>query len=62
MYLDLAELPTVFQGRWLWSADTVNLAYFRRRDHLGDPHVSLDRAVRDLVAEKISTSVSSGPD
>ncbi len=52
MYLDLAELPTVFQGRWLWSADTVNLAYFRRRDHLGDPHVSLDRAVRDLVAEK----------
>lgn len=52
MYLDLAELPTLFQGRWLWSADRVNLAYFRRRDHLGDPQVPLDRAVRDLVAAK----------
>jgi uncharacterized protein len=52
MYMDLAELPTLFQGRWLWSADRVNLAYFRRRDHLGDPRVPLDRAVRDLVADK----------
>lgn len=52
MYLDLAELPTLFQGRWLWSAERVNLAYFRRRDHLGDPKVPLDRAVRDLVADK----------
>jgi uncharacterized protein len=55
MYLDLAELPTLFHGRWLWSADRVNLAYFRRRDHLGDPTVPLDRAVRDLVAEKTGT-------
>lgn len=52
MYLDLAELPTLFAGRLLWSADRVNLAYFRRRDHLGDPRVPLDLAVRDLVAEK----------
>lgn len=52
MYLDLAELPTLFQGCWLWSADRVNLAYFRRRDHLGNPKVPLDRAVRDLVADK----------
>jgi DUF1365 family protein len=52
MYLDLAELPTLFDDRLLWSADQVNLAYFRRRDHLGDPQVSLDRAVRDLVEEK----------
>ncbi len=52
MFLDLAELPTLFDGRLLWSADRVNLAYFRRRDHLGNPTVPLDRAVRDLVAEK----------
>jgi DUF1365 family protein len=55
MYLDLAELPTLFQGRWLWSAHRVNLAYFRRRDHLGDPRVPLDRAVRDLVEENTGT-------
>jgi DUF1365 family protein len=52
MYLDLAELPTLFDGRLLWSAGQVNLAYFRRRDHLGDPRVPLNRAVRDLVEEK----------
>jgi hypothetical protein len=52
MYLDLDELPTLFANRLLWSADRVNLAYFRRRDHLGDPHVPLDRSVRDLVEEK----------
>jgi len=52
MYLDLAELPTLFRDRWLWSADSVNLAYFHRRDHLGDPQVPQDRAVRDLVEEK----------
>lgn len=55
LYLDLAELPTLFQGRWLWSADRVNLAYFRRRDHLGDPRVPLEQAVRDLVAARTGT-------
>ena len=55
MYLDLDELPTLFTNRLFWSADRVNLAYFRRRDHLGDPHVPLDRAVRDLVEEKTGT-------
>ncbi|MFP3868853.1 MAG: DUF1365 domain-containing protein [Desulfobacteraceae bacterium] len=51
MYLDLAELPRLFQGCLLWSAQRVNLAYFRRRDHLGNPQVPLDQAVRDLVEE-----------
>jgi DUF1365 family protein len=55
MYLDLAELPGLFQGRWLWSSESVNVAYFRRRDHLGDPRVPLDRAVRDLVEQKTGT-------
>ena len=49
MYLDLAELPRVFQGRWLWSAQRPALARFRREDHLGDPDRPLDEAVRDLV-------------
>ena len=58
MYLDLAELPTVFKGRWLWSSDYVNLAYLRRRDHLGDPRIPLDRAVRDLVETNLGTRPS----
>ena len=49
MYIDLAELDTVFAGRWLWSAKRPALAWFRRADFLGDPDVPLDQAVRDRV-------------
>jgi uncharacterized protein len=52
MYLDLDELPTLFRGRWLWSARRPAVAWFRRADYLGDPGVPLDRAVRDLVAAR----------
>lgn len=49
LYLDLAELDKVFRGRWLWSTRRRALARFDRADHLGDPAMPLDRAVRDLV-------------
>lgn len=52
MYLDLAELPRLFRGRWLWSARRAALARFRRDDHFGDPAVPLDDAVRDLVLQE----------
>jgi uncharacterized protein len=49
VYLDLAELDTVFRGRWLWSTRRPALAWLRRGDHLGDPAESLDESVRALV-------------
>lgn len=49
--LDLAELDRVFRGRWLWSTSRAALARFQRSDHLGDPSVPLDEAVRRLVAQ-----------
>ncbi len=52
MYLDLAELPQLFAGRWLWSSQRRNLAYFRRRDHLGDAAQPLDECVRQRVEEE----------
>lgn len=52
VYLDLAEVDTVFAGRWLWSSSRRAVARFRREDHLGDPALPLDRCVRDLVEEK----------
>jgi len=52
LYLDLAELDRVFEGRWLWGVDRARLVSFRRRDHLGDPEISLDAAVRTLVQER----------
>lgn len=52
MYLDLAELDTVFRKRWFWSIGRFNLAYLRRKDHFGDPKKPLELAVRDLVHEE----------
>ena len=51
-YLDLAELGEVFKGRWLWSTRRAAVARFAREDHLGDPRVPLDEAVRELVEAK----------
>jgi DUF1365 family protein len=52
MYLDLDELPAVFAGTSLWSAERPALAWFRRRDYLGDPERSLAASVRELVSER----------
>jgi len=60
MYLDLAELDTVFKGRWLWSTRRFNVAYLRRKDHLESFSVPLDQEVRDLV-EKETGKRPSGP-
>ncbi|MDS4028913.1 MAG: DUF1365 domain-containing protein [Candidatus Contendobacter sp.] len=49
VYLDLAELETVFKHRWLWSTRWPALAWFRRADHFGNPNMSLGTCVRDLV-------------
>ena len=49
LYLDLDELPRLFDGRWLWSLEHANLAQVRRSDYFGDPRVPLAQAVRDRV-------------
>ena len=51
-YLDLAELPGVFDGHPLWSARRPAPAWFRRADHFGDPALPLDEAVRRRVHEE----------
>ena len=49
LYVDLAELPQLFDGTPFWSARRRALAWFKRSDYLGPPEVPLDQAVRDLV-------------
>lgn len=49
LYLDLAELDSVFEGSRLFRADGRAIAEFRREDHMGDPHTPLDDSVRQLV-------------
>jgi DUF1365 family protein len=52
VYLDLDELPGALDGSRLWSARGPAPAWFRRRDHLGDPERPLAEEVRALVAER----------
>lgn len=60
MYIDLAELPRLFDGIPFWSARRRALASFRRTDYLGPASMPLDQAVRDLVAARTGTRPS-GP-
>lgn len=48
-YLDLAELPDALDALPGWSARGPAIARFAREDHLGDPKLPLDEAVRSLV-------------
>lgn len=52
VYLDLDELPGVFDDGLLWSARRPAPAWFRRADYLGDPRVPLKEAVLALVAAR----------
>jgi DUF1365 family protein len=52
LYIDLAELPALFDRTPFWSARRPALAWFKRSDYLGSPQVPLERAVRDLVAAR----------
>jgi DUF1365 family protein len=55
LYLDLAELPTLFEPYRFWSYENANLASFYRKQHLGNPDIPLDATVRDLVAQQTGT-------
>jgi DUF1365 family protein len=58
MYLDLAELPGLFDPYWLWSARRPAPAWFDRADHYqptvpaGAPVPELADSIRDLVHQQ----------
>lgn len=49
VYLDLAELDTVFAPYWLWSTQGFNIAAFQRKRYLGDPNEPLLVSVKKRV-------------
>jgi DUF1365 family protein len=54
MYLDLAELPRVFEPYFFWSAKRAAPAWFKRDDYLhcdDDASLPLDESVRRLVTQ-----------
>jgi len=61
MYLDMSELPSVFDRFWLWSIEKANIASFYRKDHLGDKELPLEISVRNHIENhrhKVSASFS----
>jgi len=57
MYVDLDELPTLFDRYWLWSARRAAPGRFRRADYLGDP----SRPLAECVRERIRGELGSAP-
>jgi DUF1365 family protein len=55
LYIELAELPRLFDGVPFWSARRPDLAWFKRSDYLGPATQPLEEAVRDLVASRTGT-------
>ena len=60
MYLDLDELPTLFDRFLLWSSKRFNIAYFSRKDHMGDENLSLKQSIIDLVKDETGLALK-GP-
>lgn len=53
VYVDLGELPQLFDGYWLWSARRPAAAWLRRADYLGPTELPLDAAVRNQVERQV---------
>jgi len=53
VYVDLTELDEAFGRFGVWSARWPAIARFRRNDHFGEAHESLDTSVRDLVESRL---------
>ncbi len=53
MYLDLDELPMLFDPYLLWSARRPALGRFKREDYYGEPEVPLAECIRRLVEERL---------
>ena len=51
MYLDLDELPTLFNGFNRWSYQAKNCAWFKRADYYGNPDISLKTEISALVSQ-----------
>ena len=60
IYLDLDELPQILAMHPFYANERLNIASFRRRDHLGDPAVPLKQAVQELI-RTTTADPASGP-
>ncbi len=54
MYLDLDELPQLFNQSRFWSLETANIAQFKRADYYGNPAKPLKAEISDLITAATS--------
>jgi len=52
MYLDLDELPDLFNRYLFWSYNRKNVACFMRKDYFGDKDTNLADSIRDYVQQQ----------
>lgn len=52
-YLDLEELPQLFEKNKFWSFNRFNLGWFNRKDYFGDASIPLDQAIRNYVKQEL---------
>jgi len=52
MYLNLDELPHLFDGFKLWSYEKKNLSWFNRKDYYGNQDTQLKESILSLVKDK----------
>ena len=57
MYLDLDELPTLFDSCTAWSYGKPNLAYFKRADYFGDEN----KPLKDEILAKVKLDINKEP-
>lgn len=60
MYVDLEELPRLFDKYYAWQIEKPGLASFYRKDHYGDKTLDISRMVRQLVFERTQQTIE-GP-
>ncbi len=64
MYVDLDELPTLFDGHWLWSSRRPAPAWFRRSDYHVNPdrHSDPDQPLADSIRELVAARTGCRPE
>jgi len=60
MYIDLDELPALFNEYKFWDTEKTAIASFKREDHYGNKSISLKAMIENLVHEKTGETVK-GP-
>lgn len=58
LYLDLDELPSLFEKKWYCSLSRLNFVRFKREDFLSPNEPCLKKAVLDTVSEKVSPGLA----